>query len=101
MNWFQKLWANPVVHVVLTVGSSVAGVVFPQYQVAAAALAGAFGLNAAHAATTLTVAPPSVTSWAPPATGSLHALDYAGIIAALVQGMKDAGLVKTADPPKP
>ena len=103
MNWFQRLYATPKAHAALGVISTVvAASVPPQYQAIASVFAGMFAANAAvlpHPADpTPAVAVPAPVPVAVPAPvpGSLHAQDWAALIAAAIQAAQ-----KPADPAPP
>lgn len=100
MNWFQRLWSNPNVHILGALASGAASVAFPAYSGALQIVSGALGtagvllpeqpthvvLPAAPVAPVITL-PPSTTG------GAYHAVDYANLAAAL--------LAQFAAPPPP
>lgn len=100
MNWFQKLWTNPNVHILFALASGAASIAFPVYAGALQIVAGAFGTagvllpeQPGHVVLPA-VAPPDVVAVTPTATvvtlptaaagGSYHAVDYANLAAALL-----------------
>lgn len=89
MNWFQRLWATPKFHAVLTVlGTIAAAIAPPPWNMVAMTIGGLSGANAAilpHQDVTPvgTALPPgAVVVTAPvPATGTMHAQDYVNALA--------------------
>jgi hypothetical protein len=105
MNWFQRLWSNPNVHILGALASGAASVAFPAYagalQVAAGILGGAGVLlpeQPGHVVLpgAVAAAPPVIAL--PPAAGggAYHAVDYANLAAALL-----AQFVQPPAPPAP
>lgn len=111
MNWFQKLWNNPNVHIIGALASGAASVAFPAYAGALQILAGALGTagvvlpespnqtvlkDSVPVPATPAAPPPPVVNLPPAAGGgSYHAVDYANLAAALIQQFA----AKQPDPP--
>lgn len=92
MNWFQKLWNNPNLHIIAGIASGAASVAFPAYADPLRIVAGAFGgagllLPEQPNQAVLKDKPVAPIVNLPPAAGggSYHAIDYANLAAALVQ----------------
>src|SRR5258706_6381378 len=84
MNWFQKLWNNPNVHILGAIATGAASVAFPAYaptlQVVAGTLAAAgWALPEQPGQAMLPGSAPVVTLPPAVAGGSYHAVDYAAL----------------------
>lgn len=85
MNWFKKLWANPDVHIAFGTLSGVAATAFPQYAMPLAAVAAVLGVNGIVQPS---VAVPGAVTM--PSGASMHAQDYAALLATVAKVMADA-----------
>lgn len=90
MNWFQRLWNNPNVHILGAMVSGAASIALPAYAPALQVLSGVLGTagvalpeQPGHA-----ILPPAVpVVTLPPAVsgGSYHSVDYANLAAELIK----------------
>ena len=105
MNWFQKFWGNPNVHILGAMAAGAASVAFPAYAAPLQIVSGVLGSAAvltpeAPGQAVLPdkpAAPPAPVITLPPAAsgGSYHAVDYANLAAAILAQFAQ----KPSDPP--
>lgn len=101
MNWFQKFFSNPNVHAIGAALASAATIFFPQYALPLAAVGSLLGVTAAAIPENPVLVPVPVHNPASivlptvaPGT-SYHSAQYAELFTALIQALKDAGIVAT------
>jgi hypothetical protein len=85
MNWFQRIWNNPNMHVAAAMAAGAASIRYPEYKDALATVAGVLGASGIllpEQAPVLKPAPPAAP------TGSMHGIDYIQMAAAFAEAMK-------------
>jgi len=80
MNWFQRLWNNPNLHVAAGALSAVATPFFPQHVELLSTVAGILGTSG--------ILLPEQAPILKPAEKSMHTEDYAALTAAIVGALK-------------
>ena len=81
MNWFQRLWNNPNLHVAVGTAAAIATQAFPAYAVPLTAVAGVLGASGI-------MLPEQAPLLKDKPAPSMHAQDYAALAAAIAEAMQ-------------